>query len=367
MKAFLTNILYSLAAILLLAACQQSSYTIKGKADIEGIDTLLLTYDMQTGEPSDTILVKDGEFTYSGEADSVRLAMIYSAARNVVNAQFFVEPGTINVALSDVPGKSRVGGTQCNDEWQKLLDQVMVIGKEINRIAEHIYGNTVTKEEQEQGMKEIDSYNERFTKMVIETAERNIDNEFGYFVLTYYPDEVINNETRLRLINMLPDQMRQRPAIKTIEASIAKAAKTAEGQTIPDFTQMAPDGSQLSIMSEVSQHKVTIIDFWASWCGPCRQEMPFMVELYNTHKDRGLGIVGISLDNDSQAWLQATEKLGITWPQMSDLKGWQNAAAQLFSITSIPHTIVVDQHGKILRRGLRGEELKKFIEGQLAS
>ena len=90
-----------------------------------------------------------------------------------------------------------------------------------------------------------------------------------------------------------------------------------------------------------------------------------MIELYNQYKDKGLGIVGISLDNDKDAWLSATQQLHISWPQMSDLKGWDNAAAQLFSISSIPHTIVVDQQGKILRRGLRGKELADFVAEQL--
>ena len=90
-----------------------------------------------------------------------------------------------------------------------------------------------------------------------------------------------------------------------------------------------------------------------------------MVELYNQYKDKGLGIVGISLDNDKDAWLTAVQQLNISWPQMSDLKGWENAAAQQFSISSIPHTIVVDQKGKILRRGLRGQELADFVAEQL--
>ena len=90
-----------------------------------------------------------------------------------------------------------------------------------------------------------------------------------------------------------------------------------------------------------------------------------MLDIYKTYKDKGLGIVGISLDEDDTAWKKATEQLGIPWPQMSDLKGWENIAAQTFNITSIPHTIVLDQNGKILRRGLRGEQLQQFVAEQL--
>ena len=207
--------------------------------------------------------------------------------------------------------------------------------------------------------------NKRFAELVVKTAEKNIDNEFGYFLLTYYPEELIDNNTRAKLIKDLPAEMRQRTAIKQLEQTINAAAKTAEGATIKDFTQKAPDETEISLMDEVKKHKVTVIDFWASWCGPCRQEMPFMMQMYDKLQSKGLGIIGISLDNDKDAWVKGTEALGFTWPQMSDLKGWDNEIAQHFQVTSIPHTIVVDQKGTILRRGLRGEELEAFVAEQL--
>ena len=366
MKASLTNILYSALLAGALTACQSNTYQVKGT--IEGAadgDTLFLTSDLEMGTPSDTIIVKDGKFAISGEADSTYLCMVYSANRNELNAPFFIEPGTIAIAIKEAPGATRVGGTKCNDEWQELNDSVMSIGKEINRIAEHVYGNNLSQEEQKKAMEQIDRLNQHFSGIVAKKAEKNIKNEFGYFLLTYYPEELIDNETRMRLIKELPNEMRSREAIRQLEQSIAAAAKTAEGNAISDFTLPAPDGSPLSIMSEVSKHRITIIDFWASWCGPCRQEMPYITQLYNDYKDKGLGIVGISLDSDKDAWLTATKQLGVIWPQMSDLKGWDNAAAKQFNITSIPHTIVVDQQGRILQRGLRSEALEAFVAEQL--
>ena len=322
MKVSLTNTLFSVLLIGALTACQSTSYQVNGT--IEGAadgDTLFLTSDLQTGIPSDTILVEDGKFSFSGDADSVRLCMVYSASRNELNAPFFMEPGVISIQIKETPGASRVGGTKCNDEWQ------------IN--------------------------------IVIKTCEKNIRNEFGYFLLTYYPDELIDIQSRSRLIKMLPDEMRKREQIRVMEESLEASAKTSEGSTIPDFSQPDINGNPLSIMSEVGKNRITIIDFWASWCGPCRQETPFMIELYKQYKEKGLGIVGISLDNEKDSWLTATQQLNITWPQMSDLNGWDNAAAKLFNITSIPHTIVVDQQGKILRHGLRGEALASFVAEQL--
>ena len=141
------HFLFLTAAGITLAACQSNTYKISGKADmLHDGDTLLLTKDLHTGEPSDTLIVKDGTFTLQGETDSVQLAMIYSLNNQEINAPFFLEPGDITIFLSEIPGASRVGGTKCNHEWQTLNDSVMSIGKDINRIAEHIYGNTMSAE-----------------------------------------------------------------------------------------------------------------------------------------------------------------------------------------------------------------------------
>ena len=374
MKASPISILYNKvsrqvplgACLLLMASCHSNSYKISG--DVAGLadgDTLFLTNDLETGVPSDTLVIQDGKFSLSGETDSTALCMIYSASRNEINAPFFLEPGHITIHLTEQPGASRVSGTHCNDQWQELNDSVMSIGKEINQIAEHIYGGNIPEAEQQKGMEQIDKLNQRFAGVVVKCAEKNIDNEFGYFLLTYYPEELIDNATRQRLIKQLPDNMQQRPAIQQMQQMISQAAKTAEGSTISDFTQQGLDGAEVSLMELVKQNKLTVIAFWASWCGPCRQEMPFMIQLYDRYHPKGMGIVGISLDQEQNAWQQATDAMGVKWPQMSDLKGWENAIAQHFQVNSIPHTIVVDQSGKILRRGLRGEALEAFIAEQL--
>ena len=365
MKAFQASILFS-AAVLALTACHSNTYKISGA--VEGLndgDTLFITNDLQTGIPTDTLIVKDGKFELSGETDSTYLCMVYSEKRNELNAPFFIEPGNISIKLVETPGASRVGGTKCNEQWQELNDSVMTIGKEINRIAEHIYGNTVDEMEQQKGMEQIEKLNQRFSAIVVKTTEKNIKNEFGYFLLTYYPEELIDNQTRMKLIDKLPDEKQKRPAIQEMLANLKQASESAEGMTIKDFTQPGLDGTPVSLLGEVSKSKITVIDFWASWCGPCRQEMPFMVELYDKYKDKGLGIIGISLDEDSDAWKAATQQLNIPWVQMSDLKGWENVIAKHFCVTSIPHTIVVDQQGKILKRGLRSEKLEEFVVGQL--
>ena len=135
-----------------------------------------------------------------------------------------------------------------------------------------------------------------------------------------------------------------------------------QAETIPDFKLPNADGTEAwSVMDEVRKHKVTILDFWASWCGPCIHEAPNLVAVYEQYHEKGLGIVGISLDEDDATWRNAINRLNMQWAHVSDLKGWDSEAAHLFDVTSIPYTIVVDGKGKILAKGLRGGELSAFI------
>ena len=125
------------------------------------------------------------------------------------------------------------------------------------------------------------------------------------------------------------------------------------------------DRNETTLGEELAKNKLTIVDFWASWCGPCRQEMPNVVSLYNEFSSKGLGIIGISLDEDNASWQKAIKELDMSWQQFSDLRGWEDGAAQHFGIRAIPHTIVFDENGEIIAQGLRGNLLRAFIAEKL--
>jgi len=131
------------------------------------------------------------------------------------------------------------------------------------------------------------------------------------------------------------------------------------GGDAPDFGQATPDGKLLKLSD--LRGKVVLIDFWASWCGPCRRENPNVVKLYNAYKDKGFEILGVSLDRDRQRWLEAIAQDELTWPHVSDLQQWSNSAAQLYGVNSIPHTVLVDRQGKIIARNLRGDALAQKL------
>lgn len=148
-------------------------------------------------------------------------------------------------------------------------------------------------------------------------------------------------------------------ACQNLQKQIKNAESFVIGAEAPDFTLKNVAGEEVSLSD--FKGKVVLIDFWASWCGPCRKDNPHVVELYNKYKADGFEILGVSLDKTQDRWEQAIAKDKLTWPQVSDLKGWKNEVAQLYSVKSIPHTVLLDAEGKILARKLRGPQLDQKL------
>jgi len=148
-------------------------------------------------------------------------------------------------------------------------------------------------------------------------------------------------------------------AAADVRSALEKAMRLSVGTEAPDFSQATPEGTDMKLSS--LRGKYVLIDFWASWCGPCRRENPNVVRLYNQYKEKGFEILGVSLDQSRDRWLQAIEADQLTWSHVSDLKGWGNEVAKMYEISSIPKTILLDPQGKIIAKDLRGPSLERML------
>lgn len=149
---------------------------------------------------------------------------------------------------------------------------------------------------------------------------------------------------------------------KLLEEYIAILQRVDVGQPYLDFTQETPEGDMLSLSELVGKSKLLLIDFWASWCGPCRAENPNVVEVYKEYHEKGFDVLGVSLDMEKDKWIKAIEDDGLIWHNISDLKYWNNEAAKSYGISSIPSNLLLDENGTIIAKNLRGEDLRSKVE-----
>jgi thiol-disulfide isomerase/thioredoxin len=163
-----------------------------------------------------------------------------------------------------------------------------------------------------------------------------------------------------RVYDDLSGKMPGSKYLDRLKQEIDSYSKLMSGTVAPDFTFPTPEGKPLALSS--FKGKIVLVDFWASWCGPCRKENPNVVRMYNKYHKKGFEILGVSLDEDKERWVAAIKKDGLVWPHVSDLKGWQSEACRLYGIDAIPFTILLDKEGKIIAKSLRGAALEQKLE-----
>jgi len=172
-----------------------------------------------------------------------------------------------------------------------------------------------------------------------------------------YPNFPVAKE----LYALLSKNVQQSAIASQITKALETDAKTGKGKVAPAIKMTDVNGKVVNLSD--FKGKYVLIDFWASWCGPCRKENPNVVAAYKKYHDKGFEILGISLDSKKEAWLKAIEADGLSWTHVSELKGWSNTAATVYGVKAVPASFLIDREGKFVGKDLRGEELNKTLEG----
>ncbi|MCF6296207.1 MAG: AhpC/TSA family protein [Flavobacteriaceae bacterium] len=327
----------------------------------------------------DTAIVMNEAFSFKGKVNnaSMRVLTINSINGNV---PFILEPGKINIEIyKDSIYNSKVKGSKNNDVFNLYKKEQRKQAISLNEIRQQINAARTSGD------------NDLYSELMAKNVEMN--KESGFFVHQFIEEhpnsdfslilleKMINGRNQdiekftnsmVALANVINRNEANKTIGKKVEAFIYKleSQKNLEiGKIAPNFTSTTPNGEALSLND--IKGKVTIVEFWAAWCGPCRRENPNIVKVYNKYHEKGLEIIGVSLDGtgrqkDPKAiWLKAIEDDKLTWHQVSSLKYFNDPVAKLYNINSIPASFILDEDGKIVAKRLRGQALEDQIASML--
>lgn len=325
-------ILSLLTAIIFVACAEKDAYTISGEVNnlTDGTE-VYLSEDRRGKKVLESVKVENGKFTFTKRkltaGEDIVFVGVDGLERNGSPSRpmpIFVEAGEISV-LIDEKGVWTISGTPLNESHTKFWSS---LGEN----------------------KAPDS------ETVKEYIKTNADNIVG----VYYFEKMLyaySLEEAKEALSLFPAKFDNNKSLGLIRENVKTREETAAGKKFKDLKGLSPDSVELALSDYVGKNKIVLVDFWASWCPPCREDMPFLVDAYAKYKDKGFEIVGVSLDSSNKDWKDGIEKLNITWPQMSDLKQWESDLAKAYAVRSIPATVLIDAEGNIIAKGVEGKDL----------
>ena len=316
----------------------------------------------ETQQALDSAVVAGGEVHFRGEQpETVAAVLGYESGkmRNVVT----------ELLLDETPVVIADGHLQSGSPLNMRYAQYTEKNSEINGKAEAVmneyqalqmqYGQQIPQEKIDDLRQRLETINKEANDVMLHMLVENRDNLIPLLALRYAAEGLGYDF----LAEYLPTYAyANRPSLQPLRQMLEKEACKMPGAEVVDFEMPGLDEKPVRLTDYVGKGNYVLVDFWASWCGPCRQDMPHVKSLYEKYHPKGFEIVGVSLDNNKAAWERAVKDLGIAWPQMSDLKGWQSHGASLYNIRAIPATILFDPQGKVVADNLRGETLTKKLE-----
>ena len=374
MKKFL----FALGAMAMLVSCEQKQEGVTINGTVQGFEDGTMVYINNADENSDTGLTKidsvaitEGKFTFTGQADEIDRKYLEFGSEQLYYLPFIYENGEITVVFDkDKTEDTKITGTENNDSFMDFRNQTKPIEEKMKRFQEENEEKMMQAQMSgdQNAMNELMEGYSAIIDEIGEVSKNFVKNNSNFASMMMLPQlhqqKQITDEELIEIFGKMDESLKTTKVGKEIQELVDNAAKLAIGQPAPDFSGPTPEGETTSLKENLG--KVTIVDFWAAWCGPCRRENPNVVRIYNQYKDQGLNIVGVSLDRDKEAWLKAIADDGLAWTQISNLAYFNDPIAKEYNITSIPSTFILDADGNIAAKDLRGQELEDKVVELLA-
>jgi len=358
------KILFAVAAIsVLFASCDtQKKYELSGKIEGQSEGKIYLSIEQDRDLVKiDSVDIVDGTFKFVGHVDVADMYYLQVTDKNVL--PFFLENSPISVEANiEKLREAKVTGSLAQGIYEDFNVSMKAFKEKQGPIIA-TYKKAMSEKDElasEAAIKEYEAVDAEKMESVKTFVKTNGNSVVAAFVAYRYLSSQLEVDKMEELYNTFADNVKTSSSALAIKAKVDILKQVAIGQAAPDFTLNTPEGTPLSLSS--LKGKVVVIDFWASWCGPCRRENPHMVELYKELSPKGVEFLGVSLDKDEAKWLKAIEDDGLIWKHVSDLKFWNSAAAKLYGVNSIPCTYLIDQNGTIVAKKVFGDELKVEIE-----
>jgi peroxiredoxin len=347
-----------------------STFTLTGK--IVGFDTgwIYLKHRQSPDNSVDSARINNGQFVFTGKATIPEFCNIGALRQGKKDYYFgfFLQNGVQTLrankdSLSDAAVV--IDGSSVAKEFRNF----QISEKFIDSTEKHLdaaYEETKSKNnktEMANIIKQYEDLNERQKQIAESYAKQHPSSYISAFEIYsnffFNPDPGKLDSIYKRLDSAIEYSYYGKKIKKVLES----AEKTAIGQSAPDFVMNDSKGKSISLSS--FKGKYLLVDFWASWCGPCRQENPAVVKAYHRFHSKGLEILGVSLDQEKDSWLGAIKKDQLNWTQVSDLKGWENIASKEYGVQAIPMNFLLDQEGRIIGKDLRGKDLEKKLSASI--